>query len=223
MKCNLCGSTQFKDVNTRKGVLCAKCGAYERTRLMQLYIERFGLTRATRILHFAPETGLSRWLEGRVDSYVKADFDVARYNHLPDVQFVDLTNPASYERFGTFDLILHNHVIEHIPYNYSALLLRLHRMLRPGGVQGFSVPIYGAHYSEHWGPMSEAEATTRFGQFDHIRRFSPVDLARTLGALFDLKEPDLAATFGAARLREINFPEDAWSGWNGNSILWLAG
>jgi hypothetical protein len=95
-------------------------------------------------------------------------------------------------------------------------------MLKPGGIQGFSVPIYGAHYSEHWGVMTSEEATTRFGQYDHIRRFSPVDIACTLGALFNLKDPDLEATFGCERLREINFPQDAWKGWNGHSIFWLS-
>lgn len=220
MECNLCGSPEFRDVGKRSNVLCVRCGSYERTRLMQLYLARHGLRRNMRILHLAPETGLARWLMPQVDAYVAADFDPPRYKHIPDVQFVDLTEPESYERFGTFDLIIHNHVLEHIPYNYSALLLRLHRMLRPDGVQAFSVPVYGGFYTEHWGPMSDEEATQRFGQFDHIRRFSPKDLSRTIGALFTLDEPDLAASFGAETLRAANIPETEWLGWNGSSIFW---
>jgi hypothetical protein len=62
MKCNLCGSTEFRDVNSRKNVLCTRCGSYERTRLMQLYLAHHGIRRDMRVLHFAPEPGLYRWL-----------------------------------------------------------------------------------------------------------------------------------------------------------------
>jgi phosphoglycolate phosphatase len=188
---------------------------------MKLYIEHHGIQRNTRVLHFAPESGLFQWLRQNVDDYVTADFDIVRYSHISQIKHVDLTNPESYGQFGLFDLILHNHVIEHIPYNYSALLLRLHRMLRPGGVQAFSIPIYGAFYAEHWGPLSPEEATQRFGQFDHIRRFSPKDIDRTIGAFFELRQPDLASVFGIEKLREINYPEADWASWTGNSIFWL--
>lgn len=221
MKCNLCGSTEFKDVNSRKNVLCARCGSYERTRLMQLYLAQHSIQRDMRVLHFAPETGLYRWLRPLLDDYVVADYDLARYSHIPEIQFVDLSDPSSYERFGEFDLILHSHVIEHIYYNYSALLLRLHRMLRPNGVHSFSIPIYGPHYSEHWGAMSNDEATSRFGQFDHIRRFSPKDLDKTIGALFNLEPQNLPQKFGEDVLREANIPEDIWSSYNGSTVFWL--
>lgn len=221
MICNICQSTEFKRIGTREFGLCARCGSYERTRLMQFYLERHKIRRDMRVLHFAPERGLYQWLKPQIDDYVTADFDLERYTHIPDINFVDLTDPDSYERFGTFDLIMHAHVIEHIPYNYSALLLRLHKMLRPGGIHAFSVPVYGSFYSEHWGPMSDEEATQRFGQFDHIRRFSPIDLERTIGALFRLQDPDLNAEFGAERLDEARFPTDKRVGWNGDSVFWL--
>lgn len=222
MKCNLCGSVEFRDVGQRENAMCKTCGSYERTRLMQLYIKRHGLRRDMRVLHFAPERGLHDWLRSQIDDYVTADFDLDRYAHIPGIQHVDLTDPASYGRFGSFDLIVHNHVIEHIPYNYSALLLGLHRMLRPKGVQAFSVPIYGAFYTEHFGPLTPEEATQRFGQFDHIRRFSPKDIDRTIGALFRLGDSDLIADFGAEVLQGINFPETSWLGWHGHSVFWLA-
>jgi phosphoglycolate phosphatase len=221
MHCKLCGSTEFKDVNKRTKVQCARCGSYERTRLMQLFLERHGVRNDMRVLHFAPETGLYRWTKPRVAEYICADFDLERYKHIPNIQFVDLMDTKSYDRFGTFDVILHSHVIEHIPYNYSALLLRLHKMLRPGGLHAFSVPIYGSCYGEHWGPMSNEEATTRYGQFDHIRRFSPADIERSIGALFRLETPDLEKTFGTAVLEEANIPKEFWSGWNGTSVFCL--
>jgi len=221
VRCNICDGEDFQDFNGRKNILCSRCGSYERTRLIMLHLQKHGIQKDMHVLHFAPEAGLSRFLASSVERYVAADFDVARYSNIKDVSFVDLTKPETYERLGKFDLILHSHVIEHIPFNYAALLLRLHRMLRPGGVHGFSIPIYGPHYSEHWGPMTNEEATTRFGQFDHIRRFSPFDLDRTIGALFRLPDPDLVAQFGADALREYNIPESSWRGWDGHSVFWL--
>ncbi len=150
-----------------------------------------------------------------------ADYDLARYSYIPEIQFVDLSDPSSYERFGAFDLILHSHVIEHIYYNYSALLLRLHRMLRPNGVHSFSFPIYGQFYSEHWGPMSGQEATDRFGQFDHIRRFSEKDLMLTLGALFAIPQQNLLSEFSETELKNANIPEYIWNKWGGSSVFWL--
>lgn len=86
MKCNLCRNTVFRNLITGK-------------RLMQHYIERFGLFRSMRIFHFAPETDLVCWQVCRCDYYVKADFELVRYSHSSDVQFVDLTESLSYERF----------------------------------------------------------------------------------------------------------------------------
>lgn len=188
---------------------------------MKLYLDLYGIKRNTRILHFAPESGLYKCLRSLTDEYVVADYDLDRYSHIPDIQFVDLMDPASYERFGSFDIILHSHVIEHIPYNYSALLLRLHRMLTPRGVHAFSFPIYGTFYHESWGPMTGEEATRLFGQFDHIRRFSAKDIDRTIGAIFDLPKADLLSVFDEDTLTEANIPREFWSGWNGTSVFWL--
>lgn len=224
MKCNLCGSHEFNDMNYRKNVRCVHCGSLERTRLMHLFLSQHGLKRDMRVLHFAPEAGLYRWLRPLVDEYIVADYDLARYAHIPEIQHVDLRDPSSYEHFGNFDIILHSHVLEHIHYNYSALLLRLHRMLRPNGVHAFSTPIYGNPgecYSEHWGSMSTEEATSRFGQSDHIRRFSSRDIDKTIGALFNLDLPNLSHKFSAAVLKEYNIPEYIWNSFNGSTIFWL--
>jgi phosphoglycolate phosphatase len=220
-RCNVCGHDAFVDFNRRPNVRCPRCGSLERTRLLMLHLERFDLRPSMRVLHLAPEGGLANALSGRVGEYVPADFDVERYRHIPGVRPIDLTRPASYEAFGRFDLIIHLHVIEHIPYNYSALLLRLHRMLTPTGVHAFGFPIYGGFYTEHWGPLTGEEATARFGQFDHVRRLSAPDIDRSVGAIFDIREPDYEAAFGAEALRDANVPDAAWRGWTGHSIFWL--
>lgn len=220
-KCNVCGSSDFTDVNGRKAVLCANCGSYERTRLMKMYIENLGLPPESRVLHLAPERGLSEWLRKTFSDYVPADYDLERYSHIPGIRKVDLCQ-REYDLPGKFDLILHSHVIEHLPCAYAVVLIRLHKMLNPGGHHLFSIPIYGACYEESLAPLSHEEATRRFGQFDHVRRFSPRDIDLTIGSIFDIpKEYRLKERFSVERLRTAAIPESAWDGYTGDSVFSL--
>lgn len=220
--CNICGSAEFVDVNHRESVLCARCGSYERTRLMKMYIEDLKMASSARVLHLAPERGLSVWLRERFPDYVAADFDLQRYSHIPGIVEVDLCRP-DYGFSGKFELILHSHVIEHLPCNYAVVLIRLHKYLSDYGRHLFSVPIYGSSYEESLAPLSPEMATQRFGQFDHVRRFSARDIGSTIGSVFNIaSEYRLLDTFGEERLRAASIPEDAWSGYTGHSVFCLS-
>jgi len=221
--CNLCGSTEFREMNGRPNAYCAECGSYERTRVMKLALDRLGVSPGAAVLHLAPERGLSEWLRARARCYVAADIDPAAYAHIADILRIDLCNPKALEGLGPFDFIIHNHVIEHVPCNWTAVMLRLHRRLKPGGFHVFSLPIYGAAYEEDLSALSGEARAKRFGQFDHCRRFSPVDLQATLGAVFRLPETyDLVRDFGEGALRAANIPEAAWRGYSGHSDFVIA-
>lgn len=221
VSCNICGCTDFADVNARKGVLCTHCGSYERTRLMKLFIEALDLGPDARVLHLAPERGLSVWLRSQVRDYVPADYDLSRYAHIPGMVHIDLCQ-REYGLDGQFDLIVHSHVLEHLPINYAIVLIRLHRLLTPQGRHLFSIPIYGKCYEESLAALNADEATRRFGQFDHVRRFSPVDLGATIGSVFDIPERyDLLEHFSQAQLRAASVPEDSWGAYTGHSVFCL--
>ncbi len=220
--CNLCGSPDFNELNGRPNAICAKCGAYERTRIMKLSLDRMGVGPETAILHLAPERGLYSWLSTRSKAYVAGDIDLVRYSHIPSIRKIDLCDPSSFAGLGPFDLIIHSHVIEHVPCNYTVVLIRLHKLLKAGGAHVFSLPIYGTAYEEDLGPLTEEQKTARFGQFDHCRRFSPKDIARTLGALFRIApDYDLREHFSAHELNAANIPEAAWRGYTGHSVFVL--
>lgn len=220
MQCNLCGSTEFRDVNGRAKALCGSCGSYERTRLVKLYVDQLDLPPTARVLHLAPEWGLYRALRARFADYVAADYDLHRYRHIEDIRRIDLTDFESYASLGRFDLVIHNHVIEHLPCNYTAVLIRLHKLLTPRGHHLFSVPIYGSSFEETLATISSDEAARRFGQFDHVRRFSAVDLQATLGAIFEFpREYRALDRFDADALRDANVPELAWTGYSGHSVF----
>lgn len=221
-QCNICGSSKFKDLPGRMGALCEHCGSYERTRLMKMQIERLfpGLPANLRILHIAPEYGLSKWLSSRFPNYLAADIDLVRYAHIPNLIQIDLCHPRFHENLGFFDLVLHSHVIEHLPCNYTVALLKLHKMIKPGGYHLFSVPIYGKYFDESLEQLDPTVAEQRFGQFDHVRRFSSVDIHRTIGAIFKLPDtPSLLNEFDAQMLEAANIPPECWTRWTGHHVF----
>lgn len=220
MRCNICGSEVFKDVNGRRNAVCNGCGSYERTRLMKMEVDRLfpkenrsGL----RCLHIAPEYGLATILRSTFGVYVPADINVARYAHMAGIRKIDLCDAVSLSSFGTFDLIIHAHVIEHIPCNYTVALVRLHKMLSPCGYQLFSVPIYGDSYEESLARLTPEEATKRFGQFDHVRRFSSRDITQTIGAIFRIEDkPSLRGVYSDSELERNNIPSSVIDTYTGH-------
>lgn len=220
MRCNICGCEQFKDVNGRRNILCLRCGSYPRTRMMKLYIDRLELPANARVLHLAPERGLMKVLREQWSDYVPADFDVERYGKISDLRRVDLTDLDSYSELGTFDLLLHSHVLEHLRCNYTAVLIKLHKQLRSKGYHLFSVPIHGKAYSESFEVLPQEEATLRFGQFDHVRRFAAADIGRTLGTIFDLRtHRQPIEVFGEVVLTEANIPRESWNAFTGATVF----
>jgi phosphoglycolate phosphatase len=56
VKCNVCGSTDFRDMNKRPRVYCGSCQSLERSRVIKLYLDADRILKpGMRVLHFAPE------------------------------------------------------------------------------------------------------------------------------------------------------------------------
>ena len=155
--CNLCGCQDFRDMGNRKNCICVKCGSYERTRVMKLFLDADGGFKGSSILHLAPERGLFTHLSQIAGEYVTGDIDLERYSHIPEIHKVDLCDTETFKNLGRFDLIIHSHVIEHVPCNYTAVLVNLHRLLNPGGIHMFAMPIYGSAFEEDLSELSESE------------------------------------------------------------------
>lgn len=224
MLCNVCGNDQFIEMNGRAAVRCTSCSSFERTRVIKLLLDRLGLPKkGMRVLHLAPELGLARYIRGVVgeENYDARDIDLERYQNVK-VTYFDLVKDVHTLPTGHFDLIIHSHVMEHLPCNVTAVLWHLHRALSETGTHVFAFPILDGHYEESLFPLSDAERHQRFGQFDHVRRFGNRDLQQSLGMLFRLPETyDLTALFSKDMLVQANIPESAWRGYNVHSVFAL--
>jgi SAM-dependent methyltransferase len=146
--------------------MCWNCGALERHREIALLFQRRPelLKPGQRVLHVAPEPALRRLLNNSSPStYLTADLDA------PDVD-MNFDLAAAPMPDDSFDVIVCNHVLEHIPDDRAALR-EIRRMLAPGGWALVMTPISVETTIEDPAVTDPDERLRRFGQRDHVRRY----------------------------------------------------
>ena len=228
--CNICGSSAFGDTYgkagsafIRAGVRCEGCGSLERHRLIfELLRARGLLSGSRRILHLAPEECLATILRNRFGSnYLCGDLDPTQFA-FAGVTRIDLCQDLDRFAPGSFDIVLHNHVLEHVACDYRAVAAALHHLLKPGGLHIFSIPFMEGGFREALDARTDEERTAQFGQWDHMRIFSAEDLPQTLGSVLPLPEDyDATRLVPAATLAAINVPEAEWRTFNNNAVFVL--
>lgn len=149
---------------------CPRCGAHDRERHLLMYMKASGLMRGLeglRILHFAPEKRLGRQIAAqRPAMYERCDL----YPASADVRKVDIQAMPFVD--GEFDLLIANHVLEHVDDDLMAVA-EITRVLAPGGraiLQTPFSPVLRATWSDV-GITGEDARQQAFGQGDHVRLF----------------------------------------------------
>ncbi len=150
----------------RVNVLSPSTLSLERHRLLWLYLkqETSFFSKPAKLLHFAPEQAFyKRFKKMKHLDYVTTDLN----SPLADVK-ADICNlPFNAD---SFDIILCNHVLEHIPDDTKAMQ-ELYRILKPGGFGIFQIPqdIQREHTFEDNSITDKKERAKIFGQYDHVR------------------------------------------------------
>lgn len=165
---------------------CYHCGSTDRERLVYIYLlyylHVFDSSKIENILHIAPERNLSHklFIHG-FKKYICGDLFANSYKYPKYVQKINLLN-IPFEK-ETFDLIICNHVLEHIPDENQALK-EIYRVLNNQGIAILQVPISSNSATTYEDPKytSPKERETHFGQFDHVRIYGQ-DYAKRLSQI----------------------------------------
>lgn len=154
---------RYKDV--RQDVLCPVCRSFPRHRILALWLsEHIGLLCKSSILYFAPEICEAKWIKRNHISCTSADL----YKDA-DLK-LDMQNTGLPEQ--SYDIIIANHVLEHVD-DFRVALREMYRILRPNGsfICSFPMDPKIELLDEDPSVTMPEERMKRFGQNDHKRVF----------------------------------------------------
>lgn len=178
---------------------CPKCGSFDRHRLMALYLDRHPEAAKERVVHFAPDPCIAKFLKPKASQYRTADLFMPGVDLKLDLQDLDLPD-------GSVDLFICSHLLEHVPDDRKALT-ELRRCTAAGGAVLIMVPIIEGWRETYEQPeMAAAGDKARelhFGQHDHVRFYGADLRDRIRQAGFHLEEftasPDECIRYGLQR------------------------
>lgn len=183
--------------NQRDNVLSPSTLSLERHRLLWLYLQNDTdfFTAKKSVLHFAPEQCfLKRFQKLNNLNYTTTDLE----SPIADVK-ADICNLPFED--NSYDIILCNHVLEHIPDDTKAMQ-ELFRVMKPGGYGIFQIPqdLNRDSTFEDDSITDKKERAAIFGQYDHVRIYGRdyFDKLRNVG--FKVEELDYTSTLSDAEI-----------------------
>ncbi|MBT8299744.1 MAG: methyltransferase domain-containing protein [Maribacter sp.] len=185
--------------NPRDNVLSPSTLSLERHRLLWLFLKSHTtfFNANLKVLHFAPEQAFYHRFK-RLDNldYTTTDLN----SPLADVE-ADICNLPFED--NSYDVILCNHVLEHIPNDQKALQ-ELYRILKPGGWGVFQIPqdLKREHTFEDDSITDKRERARIFGQYDHVRIYGRdyFDKLRNVG--FVVEEVNYSAKLSQEEIKK---------------------
>ena len=152
---------------------CHKCHSTDKERLIYLFLKNnFKIeskAKNIKLLHMAPEDNLTKlFLKFKFKEYVCGDLFLEGYKYPNYVKNMNLLELPIID--NSFDLVICNHVLEHIIDDKQAMK-EIFRVLKPGGKAILQVPISANTIEtiEDNKITSKSEREKHFGQYDHVR------------------------------------------------------
>lgn len=196
---------QIIGAGRRESMVCPGCASTDRERLIYLLITNpeNKFLPAKSILHIAPEPALSSWIRHNQKNDNLQYIEGVKYHegfyYSPNIILMDILNISYPDNY--FDLIICNHVLEHIEQDRTAMK-ELLRVLKPGGKAILQVP---------WSPILDktiedntvitpSEREKYFGQFDHVRLYGNDYIERLKEAGFHVSVMDVKNL-----MKEVNY------------------
>lgn len=209
MECPICGRSfrnfaPYGHRRRRGNALCPNCLSLERHRLLWLFLkERTDFfSGRLRVLHIAPERCfVKRFQELHDSGYVTADLASDAILQM-DVQAIPFADES-------FDVVLCNHVLEHVHDDRRAMH-EIHRVLRPRGWAILQSPVDRSLDETNEDPTitSPSARERAFGQHDHVRMYGIDYGQRLVEAGFRVSEDDFVQTLPDEMVSRHALPRD---------------
>lgn len=187
----------------RDNALCPRCLALERHRLMYLYLKEKTefFTKSLKVLHIAPEQCFYKRFRALENlDYTTGDLE----SPIADVHFDVQAIPFSDE---TFDVVICNHVLEHVDDDTKAMS-EIYRILKPGGFAILQVPQDADAEKTYEDPTitDPLEREKHFLQKDHVRLYGLdySDRLRSVG--FKVAADTYASNFSFEMAKRYGLP-----------------
>jgi hypothetical protein len=183
--CNICGfSGHFQPhwFPVAPEAKCPQCSSLERHRLLKLWFDdHVDVFDGARVLHFAAEPAVTRFIKPPSREYITADITPGRGDLEINIEAIDLPDLQ-------FDVVVCSHVLEHVDDRRA--LNELYRVVKPSGVVLLMFPIVEGWASTYEDPSKTTaeERWQHFGQGDHVRRYGSDVRHRIAEAGFVLEE-----------------------------------
>ena len=189
----------------RQNALCPNCLSLERHRLLLHYLsnETNLFTKSLSVLHLAPERTLHGILSHKQElTYTPGDLFPEKYPK--GTLKVDATDIPFDENY--FDVVLCNHVLEHIPEDQKAIN-EIFRVLKPGGWAVLQVPMDKSLEQSYEDPTITTPAARKqaFGQIDHVRLYGLDYYKRLEQAGFKVHVEDYSEKFSDQDIFKYGF------------------
>ena len=152
-------------MHINQNVICPICGSLPRHRILASWLdENAGRIKGKKILHFAPEQAVRIWMKRNGVSAVTADL-ADGFDLKLDIQATGLPD-------ASYDIIICNHVLEHVD-DFRAALKEMFRILRADGefICSFPMDPNVDLLDEDPAIQTPQDRIRRFGQNDHLRVF----------------------------------------------------
>ena len=181
----------------RNNVLSPSTLSLERHRLLWLFLknETDFFSEKKKVLHFAPEQAFYKRFRGMKNlNYTTTDLE----SPLADVK-ADICNLPFSD--NEFDVILCNHVLEHIPDDTKAMQ-ELFRVLKPNGMAVLQIPqdLSRDTTFEDNTITDRKERAKIFGQYDHVRIYGRDYFNKLRNIGFTVKEVDYTSTLSKEQI-----------------------
>jgi predicted SAM-dependent methyltransferase len=207
--CPCCGESYREfmpfGVEPLYNVLCPNCFSLERHRLLWLYFKNKTniFNDRLKVLHVAPEEVFQKQFKAMANlDYTSIDLN----SPIADLS-MDITRLEFQDNI--FDVIICNHVLEHIVDDKKAMT-ELLRVLKPGGWAVLQVPINGKLMNtyEDFSITSPEEKEKAFGQDDHVRVYGLDYVSRLESAGFKVKKDAYIEELGPELIKK--YALDKW-------------